>query len=85
MENKLCGFVRKEEFLFHLSAHVYYLKKFYTKMSTRESPVTVMNKEHIPVEKKIIKFQNIYEIGYFRGFILIHLKKRKQSLPYQER
>lgn len=52
MENKLCGFVRKEEFLFHLSAHVYYLKKFYTKMSTRESPVTVMNKEHIPVEKK---------------------------------
>lgn len=49
MENKLCGFVRNEEFLFHLSAYAYYFLNLYTKMSTRESQVIMMNNEHTPV------------------------------------
>lgn len=52
MENRLFGFVRKEEFLFHFSAHAYYFLDFYTKMSTRESQVTVMNNGHTTVWEK---------------------------------
>lgn len=43
------SFVRKEEFLFHLSAHAYYFLNFYSKMSTRESQVIVMNNGPTPV------------------------------------
>lgn len=49
MGNKLSGFVRKGEFLFHLSAHAYYFLNFYIKMFTRESQVTVMNNGDTPV------------------------------------